>query len=458
MALFRKKEKKKKKKNPAGVGRRMAGKKGAIVQLQAEINTDEEWDKILAKEGLLVVDVYSEWCGPCLGMVGTLKKLKLEVGGDLLNLAIAKADGIECLKRFRNKSEPTWMFIGSGHLVNLMFGANAPRLSRLIVEELENESKVLRGERERAALPFDELTEEERIRHEAQEKKRLAALAKEQAAQEQARRREERRRMRSLKELLRAVGLVVYLQAADPEACEPRADVLRNLEEAGLQPKEQLSLEVPAEIAEKLWGEEAAAAEGAVRCVVDVVEVPPPGAEEAAEDALEPVVRAVYGETDEGASPDSPAARFPTVWAPRTAHARALAASLLLPELADRLLGPPPPPPPPRAVLVFDAGKAKELADALAEHRELVLRRAYFDASEPDEASRVADTDEDYQAAAAAKPQTDKLVVVVEATRGDAVLALSQFQPCYISPGPEEGAVDAEAWFPPSDDEDDDEE
>ncbi|XP_049809554.1 uncharacterized protein LOC126252693 [Schistocerca nitens] len=390
MALFRKKEKKKKKKNPAGVGRRMAGKKGAIVQLQAEINTDEEWDKILAKEGLLVVDVYSEWCGPCLGMVGTLKKLKLEVGGDLLNLAIAKADGIECLKRFRNKSEPTWMFIGSGHLVNLMFGANAPRLSRLIVEELENESKVLRGERERAALPFDELTEEERIRHEAQEKKRLAALAKEQAAQEQARRREERRRMRSLKELLRAVGLVVYLQAADPEACEPRADVLRNLEEAGLQPKEQLSLEVPAEIAEKLWGEEAAAA---------------------AADALEPVVRAVYGETDEGASPDStisinsngtasqPMKRRTQSWGSTPELQRRY-------PLADRLLGPPPPPPPPRAVLVFDAGKAKELADALAEHRELVLRRAYFDASEPDEASRVADTDEDYQAAAAAKPQS----------------------------------------------------
>ena len=39
---------------------------------------------------LTVVDVYSEWAGPCNAMANYLKKIKLECGDDLLQCAMAK--------------------------------------------------------------------------------------------------------------------------------------------------------------------------------------------------------------------------------------------------------------------------------------------------------------------------------------------------------------------------------
>ncbi|KAJ9595880.1 hypothetical protein L9F63_012939, partial [Diploptera punctata] len=160
----------------------MAGKKGQVVQLQLEVNTNEEWQKLLETDGLIVVDIYSEWCGPCIGMTGTLKRIKLEIGGDFLTFAIAKSDDIDCLERFRNRSEPTWMFIAGGQMVNLMLGADAPRLTNLIIKEIEKEKRVLEGQSLREAIPFDQLTPEEEVRFEEKEKIRRAAREQEEAA------------------------------------------------------------------------------------------------------------------------------------------------------------------------------------------------------------------------------------------------------------------------------------
>ena len=57
-------------------------------------------------QGLVVVDVYSEWSGPCSAMTNFLKKIKLEVNDDLLHYAMAKSDTIPQLEVFRGSINP----------------------------------------------------------------------------------------------------------------------------------------------------------------------------------------------------------------------------------------------------------------------------------------------------------------------------------------------------------------
>ncbi|ROT84820.1 putative thioredoxin domain-containing protein 3-like [Penaeus vannamei] len=90
----------------------MARKKAEAQQLQIIISNDQDWENACKRTGLLVVDVYQEWAGPCSSMTGHLRRIKLELGDEFLTLAMAKADNISVLEKFRGKAEPTWLFLG----------------------------------------------------------------------------------------------------------------------------------------------------------------------------------------------------------------------------------------------------------------------------------------------------------------------------------------------------------
>ncbi|XP_069554711.1 thioredoxin domain-containing protein 6 [Brachyistius frenatus] len=138
----------------------MAGKKKEA-SLQASVTNQEQWEEMLTTKGLTVVDVYQQWCGPCRAMVSLLRKIKNELGDDLLHFATAEADSIDALERYRGKCQPTFHFYGGGELVAVLRGANAPMLQRLIVDELAKEKLVLEQGGERAAVKDDNLLDDE---------------------------------------------------------------------------------------------------------------------------------------------------------------------------------------------------------------------------------------------------------------------------------------------------------
>ncbi|KAJ8004399.1 hypothetical protein DPEC_G00135310 [Dallia pectoralis] len=140
----------------------MAGKKKEVC-LQTSVTNQEQWDEMLATKGLTVVDVYQQWCGPCRAVVSLLRKIKNELGDDLLHFATAEADRIDALEKYRGKCEPTFLFFAGGEMVSVLRGANAPLLQRMVLEELNREKIILEQGGERQVVNDDGLLEEEQV-------------------------------------------------------------------------------------------------------------------------------------------------------------------------------------------------------------------------------------------------------------------------------------------------------
>jgi len=129
----------------------MARKKTEVV-LQVEVETQEEWEEMLAKEGLTVVDVYQDWSGPCKAMVSNFRRFKNELGDDLLRFAVAKADTVDALEKYRGRCEPCFLFFAGGVLVSVIRGANCPLLQKYVFDQLATEHRVLDGATERKEI------------------------------------------------------------------------------------------------------------------------------------------------------------------------------------------------------------------------------------------------------------------------------------------------------------------
>ncbi|XP_055659674.1 thioredoxin domain-containing protein 3 [Falco peregrinus] len=130
--------------------------KNKEIQLQAIITNQNQWDEMLLTKGVIVIDVYQAWCGPCKAVVNLFRKLKNEFGEDgVLHFAVAEADSISTLQPFRSTCEPVFLFCVNGKIIGIVRGANAPLISKKITELVQEEREIAAGRKERAEV--DEL-------------------------------------------------------------------------------------------------------------------------------------------------------------------------------------------------------------------------------------------------------------------------------------------------------------
>ncbi|KAL0102224.1 hypothetical protein PUN28_018634 [Cardiocondyla obscurior] len=229
--------------------------------LQIEVSTDKEWQQLLTRPGLIVVDVYSDWSGPCVAVVSTLRKIKMEIGGDTVDYAVARSDHIDDLARFRGRSEPTWIFLQDGKMVNLMFGADCPNLKKLLTSEIK---RVQQSKAPKWRLDAYERAPEEELRWQKQEAVRRA-MEEDKRAKEKAEELEKYERyMREMMfELCEYTALVLYPwvfkddrgRLRDKVQCLPYTELVQDLFRQCFDVQEETRIQLNEDLIGKMFVE-----------------------------------------------------------------------------------------------------------------------------------------------------------------------------------------------------------
>lgn len=64
--------------------------------LQYHLQTDAELETRLAGKGLKVVEVYSDWCGPCKSVLPTFRRIRMEKDDEAALLFLTVRIGHDC--------------------------------------------------------------------------------------------------------------------------------------------------------------------------------------------------------------------------------------------------------------------------------------------------------------------------------------------------------------------------
>jgi thioredoxin len=86
--------------------------------------TEKNFDETLAQhDGLLMVDFWAEWCGPCRAIAPVLEELARESAGRITLAKVNVDENHALAARYSIRSIPTVLFLREGKVVDQLIGA-----------------------------------------------------------------------------------------------------------------------------------------------------------------------------------------------------------------------------------------------------------------------------------------------------------------------------------------------
>lgn len=101
------------------IGRKEGGEK---LSKPVEV-TDENFDEVIKKSGLVVIDCWAPWCMPCRMLAPVIDELAKDYAGKVVFGKLNTDENRETVMRFGIMSIPTLLIFKNGELVDKIIGA-----------------------------------------------------------------------------------------------------------------------------------------------------------------------------------------------------------------------------------------------------------------------------------------------------------------------------------------------
>ena len=101
-----------------------------MTQALSETNYDEA---LAAADGLVMVDFWAAWCGPCRAVAPVLEQLADERDVTLMKVNIDENPGLAA--RYEIRSIPTILFVRDGEVVDRVVGAVPKAAFEKVIEQ-----------------------------------------------------------------------------------------------------------------------------------------------------------------------------------------------------------------------------------------------------------------------------------------------------------------------------------
>lgn len=87
-----------------------------------EINTESFDKEVISHNGVIVVDFFANWCGPCRKLGPILEEVEQELASKVKFAKINTDDNLEMAKKYQVSGLPTLMVFKNGEAVERMVG------------------------------------------------------------------------------------------------------------------------------------------------------------------------------------------------------------------------------------------------------------------------------------------------------------------------------------------------